>query len=72
MGSEYDWLKQISSTAPPIRSPTQTELASDTSSVWNFWACSRDFFSQENQCWHQATALQLYLPQSGEKRKEIP
>ena len=44
LGSVYDWLKQISLVARPIRSTTQT------SSVWNFCARSTDVNYRENQC----------------------
>ena len=44
LGSVYDWLKQFSLVARPIRSTTQT------SSVWNFCARSTDVNYRENQC----------------------
>ena len=48
MSCASDWLKQISLAARPIRKH-YPDVGSDTSSVWNFFACSSDVIWRENQ-----------------------
>ena len=46
MGNSSDWLKQISLTARQVTEKHYLDLGSDTSSVWNFCACSSLFHGE--------------------------
>ena len=51
-----DWLKQISIPAWTIRSTTQIWIV-NTSSLWNFCACSSDVITLGNQLWCRKVSL---------------
>ena len=53
LGTAFDWLKQVSVAARPIRSTNLIWVVADTSSEWNFYARSSDVISRGNQWWHR-------------------
>ena len=53
LGTAFDWLKQVSVAARPIRSTNLIWVVADTSSEWNFCARSSDVISRGSQWWHR-------------------
>ena len=56
LGNVSDWFNQISISAWPIRSTTQVWIV-NTSSLWNFGACSSDVITLGNQLWCRKVSL---------------